>query len=85
MDTAIEARGLAKTYRSDGVEVLALRGVDLVVEKGSFVAVTGPSGSGKSTLLHLLGWLERPTAGTVHVGGLRIDNLGERALALMPR
>ena len=85
MDTAIEARGLAKTYRSDGVEVLALRGVDLVVEKGSFVAVTGPSGSGKSTLLHLLGGLERPTAGTVHVGGLRIDNLGERALALMRR
>ena len=47
--------------------------------------MTGPSGSGKSTLLHLLGGLERPTAGSVHVGGVRIDTLGERALALMRR
>jgi putative ABC transport system ATP-binding protein len=85
MNAAIEAQGLAKTYRSDGVEVLALRGIDLVIKPGEFVAVTGPSGSGKSTLLHLLGGLERPTAGTVHVGGLRTDELGERALALMRR
>jgi putative ABC transport system ATP-binding protein len=85
MDAAIEAKGLAKTYRSEGVEVLALRGVDLVVDRGSLVAVTGPSGSGKSTLLHLLGGLERPTAGSVHVGGRRTDDLDERALALMRR
>jgi putative ABC transport system ATP-binding protein len=85
MDAAIEAKGLAKTYRSEGVEVLALRGVDLVIDRGSFVAVTGPSGSGKSTLLHLLGGLERPTAGSVHVGGHRTDDLDQRALALMRR
>ena len=85
MAAVIEARGLAKTYRSDGVEVLALRGIDLVIERGEFVAVTGPSGSGKSTLLHLLGGLEHPTAGTVHIDGRRIDELGERALALMRR
>src|SRR4051812_11506702 len=85
MEAAIEARGLAKTYRSADVEVLALRGVDLVIDRGSFVAVTGPSGSGKSTLLHLLGGVERPTAGSVYVGGQRTDDLGERALALMRR
>jgi putative ABC transport system ATP-binding protein len=85
MEAALEARGLARTYRTDDVEVLALRGIDLVIDRGAFVAVTGPSGSGKSTLLHLLGGLERPTAGSVHVGGHRVDDLGERALALMRR
>ena len=61
METVLQARGLAKTYSGDGIDVLALRGVDLDVEEGEFVAIMGPSGCGKSTLLHLLGGLDRPT------------------------
>ena len=63
MEAVLEATGLAKTYSAGGVDVLALRGVDLALARGEFVAVMGPSGCGKSTLLHLLGGLDRPTAG----------------------
>jgi putative ABC transport system ATP-binding protein len=85
MQTALEARGLAKTYGGDGVDVLALRGVDLTVAKNEFVAVMGPSGCGKSTLLHLLGGLDRPTAGTISLDGRRVDGLGEREWAILRR
>jgi putative ABC transport system ATP-binding protein len=81
----LEASGLAKTYRSLGADVLALRGVDLALEPGEFVAVMGPSGSGKSTLLHLLGGLDRPSAGQVMLDGERVDHRSEAALALIRR
>ena len=85
MEMAIETRDLCKTYRSDGVAVEALRGVDLRVAPEEFVAVMGPSGCGKSTLLHLLGGLDRPTAGVVTVVGRRIDALDESARAVLRR
>jgi putative ABC transport system ATP-binding protein len=85
MTAVLEARALAKTYNSGGVDVLALRGVDLEIGAGEFVAVMGPSGCGKSTFLHLLGGLDRPTAGQVILEGDRLDNLSETGRAMLRR
>ena len=68
-ESIIGIRDLRKTFRSGEVDVHALRGVDLAVERGEFLAVVGPSGSGKSTLFHILGGLTPPTAGTVMIDG----------------
>ncbi|MSV34833.1 MAG: ABC transporter ATP-binding protein [Bryobacterales bacterium] len=65
----IEIRNLHKTYRVGEIDVHALRGANLSVARGEFLAVVGPSGSGKSTLFHILGGLTPPTSGTVHIGG----------------
>jgi putative ABC transport system ATP-binding protein len=83
MEHVLVSTGLERTYETDGVAVAALRGVDLAI--GEFVSVMGPSGCGKSTLLHLLGGLDRPTAGEVHLGGRRVDQLGEAAWAQLRR
>jgi putative ABC transport system ATP-binding protein len=85
MATVLRAQGLAKTYSGDGIEVLALRGVDVEVGAGEFVAVMGPSGCGKSTLLHLLGGLDRPTAGSIELDGRRVESLSEAAWAVLRR
>jgi putative ABC transport system ATP-binding protein len=77
----IRARGLRKAYAMSATEVEALRGVDLDVAPGQFVAMMGPSGSGKSTLLHLLGCLDRPTAGRYWLDGAPVDSLGDRELS----
>lgn len=69
MEPIIATEGLKKVYRIGKVEVPALRGVDLVVQEGEFLAVVGPSGCGKSTLLHILGGLTPPTSGRVFVDG----------------
>jgi len=76
-------RELQKTYHVGSVETHALRGVNLDVEPGEFTAIAGPSGSGKSTLLHLMGALDHPDGGEVHLGDVRIDQLPRRAAALM--
>jgi putative ABC transport system ATP-binding protein len=81
----IQARGLRKDYGSGEGLVRALDAVDLDVHRGEAVAVMGPSGCGKSTLLHLIGGLDRPSAGQLLVAGHRVDELPERALAQLRR
>ncbi|WP_129842126.1 ABC transporter ATP-binding protein [Streptomyces sp. RFCAC02] len=77
--------GLSRLYGEHDSQVWAVDGVDLAVPAGQTLAVTGPSGCGKSTLLGLLGGLDRPTDGEVWLGGHRIDDLRERALAGLRR
>ncbi|WXG43913.1 MAG: ABC transporter ATP-binding protein [Promethearchaeati archaeon SRVP18_Atabeyarchaeia-1] len=77
----VEARGLNKKYRMGKTEVNALRGVDIKVSPGEFVAVMGVSGSGKSTLLHLLGGLDRPSTGSIRIDGVDLSTLKDSQLA----
>jgi putative ABC transport system ATP-binding protein len=77
----VEARGLTKVYRMDGVEVRALDGVDITVGHGDSLAIMGPSGSGKSTLLGLLGGLDRPTSGSLAFEGRDVARLSDDELA----
>jgi putative ABC transport system ATP-binding protein len=81
----VHATGLRKDYGSGEGLVRALDMVDLDVSRGEAVAVMGPSGCGKSTLLHLIGGLDRPSAGQLSVAGQRVDELSERALAHLRR
>ena len=81
MGTLIEIRDLAKVYARGKQKVEVLHHIDLDIAEGDFLALMGPSGSGKTTLLNLLGGLDTPTAGTISVGGQRIDQLGAGALA----
>lgn len=82
MTALLEARGIRKVFAGgDGQPLEVLRGVELEVHRGEFVAIVGASGAGKSTLLHLLGALDRPTAGDVWLDGSRYADLEPRALA----
>lgn len=85
MAPRVETRDLHKTYRVGRVKVPVLRGVDLIVEAGEFVAVMGPSGCGKSTLLYLLGGLTRPTAGQVLIDGVDLGALPDRRVVRLRR
>jgi putative ABC transport system ATP-binding protein len=80
-DTIIECRGLTKEFVKNQFHVIALKDLDLAIEKGAFVALMGPSGSGKSTLLHLVAALDKPTSGEVHVLGVNPHQLREREIA----
>ncbi|GAA1621093.1 ABC transporter ATP-binding protein [Actinoplanes couchii] len=79
--SAIEATDVSRTYELDGVSVQALRGVSLTVEPGDYLAIIGTSGSGKSTLMHLLGGLDRPTGGTLLIGGRDVARLTPNEMA----
>ena len=81
----IEAQGIKKTYHTGEVDVEVLRGVDLDVGRGEFVAIMGPSGSGKSTLLHILGGIDVPTSGRVLVDGEDLSELGDDGRTLLRR
>lgn len=81
----LRTEALTKQYLIGTVDVFALRGVDCAVSQGEFVAIMGPSGSGKSTLLHLLGGLDRPTAGEVILAGKSLSALSDDDLSLVRR
>lgn len=80
MNNVIEITGLTKIYNSSEVKVKAVNGIDINFKEGEFTAVVGPSGSGKTTFLNMLGGLDRPTAGTVKIGGVNIWELSSRKL-----
>jgi putative ABC transport system ATP-binding protein len=80
-ETVIETLNLDKQFGHDGLRVMALRGINLKVTRGEFIALMGPSGSGKSTLLHLIAAMDRPSGGQVAVLGHELGRLNDRQLA----
>jgi len=85
MVTIVEAVELKKTYMLGKIPVEALRGVNLKVESGDFLAILGPSGSGKSTMLNLIGALDKPTAGMLMIDGVDISTLSDNQLSDLRR
>ena len=81
----VEATGVVRRYGEGETSVHALRGVDLGIARGELTAVMGPSGSGKSTLMHILAGLDRPTGGSVEIGGTEITTLGDTDLTKLRR
>jgi putative ABC transport system ATP-binding protein len=83
-DSLIQLHEIKKTYpMGERKSVEALRGIDLAIERGEFVAIMGPSGSGKSSLMNILGCLDNPTSGTYRLGGRDVSSLSEREQALV--
>ena len=81
MSTLVSIRNLHKTYQRGPEKVDVLRGIDLDIEHGDFVALMGPSGSGKTTLLNLIGGLDSPSSGSIEIAGQRIDAMKSGQLA----
>jgi putative ABC transport system ATP-binding protein len=80
-ENLVALRGIVKIYERGGEQLRILDGLDLDIAKGSYEALMGPSGSGKSTLLNLIAGLDRPTSGSIDIGGKRIDQFSEGQLA----
>ncbi|MSU35345.1 MAG: ABC transporter ATP-binding protein [Pedosphaera sp.] len=80
-DVLVKVNSVEKVFRRGSEEIRVLTGLTLEVPSGDFLALMGPSGSGKSTLLNLIGGLDRPTGGSITIGGERIDQMTDRALA----
>lgn len=81
----LELKKVKKIYQQGKIKVPALRGVDMVVEEGEFTTIFGPSGSGKTTLLNMIGCLDTPTEGDIHLNGNKISDLSRKELALTRR
>ena len=81
----VEVQGVTKVYRQGTIDVQALRGLDLRIDRGEFAAICGPSGSGKTTALNLMGALDKPTSGTIRLEGQELGTLSSRALARIRR
>jgi len=79
----VKLTDITKVYRAGDVPVPALRGINLEIEEGAFLAIMGPSGSGKSTLLNILGCLDKPTSGTYELDGLEVSAFDEERLAVI--
>lgn len=79
-EIVVQANNLTKEFMSGEVQVQALRGISLKIERGEFVGIIGPSGSGKSTLMGLIGGLDTPSSGTIAIDGVDISAMGERPL-----
>jgi putative ABC transport system ATP-binding protein len=77
----IQLKNITKIYKNDAVETIAVKDINLKVNKGEFVAITGPSGSGKSTLMHIIGLLDKPTSGEYFLEGQDVSKLDENTLA----
>ena len=78
----IDLNGVTKAYKTDAGLFLALKGIDLHIDAGEFVAIVGKSGSGKTTLINMITGLDRPSAGEILVGGEKVEKLGENRLAI---
>ncbi len=85
IDSLVETKDLTKVYSSGKIEVVALRDVNLLIKKKTFLGITGPSGSGKSTFMNLLGGLDTASSGSIKVGGKLISELDKEELALYRR
>lgn len=81
MNALLRMAGVRKTYETGAIAVDALRGIDLTVDAGHYVAIMGPSGSGKSTLMHIIGCLDVPTAGRYEIDGVDVSSMTEKDLA----
>src|SRR6476620_6431395 len=80
---ALEVNDITKVFATKAGVLEALKGISFVINRGEFVSIVGPSGSGKSTLLNIIGALDRPTNGTVSIGGVNISSLKDNEIAYM--